>query len=200
MHRLRRTLQALVTASLLAIPGAVLAVDPYPPLLCPGLFGCGLGPQNLILTNALPTAALILVQIAAGGAVIAITIAGVQMGISYGDESKITNARKAILYALGGLGIALSAVPIVSFVTSENYGLDIGGDIITVMASMIRIILTLFNVGFCIVVILAGLRMMNSQGNADEFKKGAEMIKWAIIGGVIVNLAKAGVQAFLFNF
>lgn len=198
MNQLRRLLQAMLTGLLLALPTVALALDQYPPIICTGLFGCGADPSNLILTNALPTAGAILVQLAAGGAIIAIAIAGVQMGVSYGDDGAITNARKAILYALGGLALVLSATSIVSFVSTENYGFSFGGgDIVSVMAAIIRIMMTLFNVGFCLVVILAGLRMITSQGNADEFKKGGQMIMWAVIGGVIVNLAKAGVQAFL---
>lgn len=190
-------LRASLTILLLAAPAIALAVEQYPPIICDGLFGCGAAPSNVILESGLPVAATVLMQLAAGGAVIAIVIAGTQMAISYGDEGKITNARKAILFALGGLGIAFLSMTIVSFVTTEDFGLQLGGTVITVMASVVRIILNLFNVGFAIVIILAGLRMITAQGNADEFKKGGQMIKWAIIGGVIVNLAKVGIQAFL---
>ena len=197
MFRTPTILKALFTAILLAIPASVLAVDLYPPIICNGLFGCGAPPENVLLNNTLPTVGALLIQLAAGGAVLAVVIGGVQMAVSYGDEGKITNARKAIMFALGGLGLAFVAAPIVSFVSSEQYYQ--GGDFLFgqggIMASVIRIIMILFNVAFCIVIILAGLRMIIAGGNADEFKKGGNMIKWAIVGGVIVNLARAGIQA-----
>ncbi|NOS66945.1 MAG: hypothetical protein HOO67_01095 [Candidatus Peribacteraceae bacterium] len=197
MHRFLFLFQALLATVLLAVPAIVFAVEQYPPIMCDGLFGCGAPPSNVILESGLPVAATLLMQLAAGGAVIAIVIAGTQMAVSYGDEAKTTSARKAILYALGGLGLALASMSIVSFVTTEDFGIAPGGTVITVMASIVRIILNLFNVGFAIVIILAGLRMITAQGVADEFKKGGQMIKWAIIGGVVVNLAKVGIQAFL---
>ncbi|MSR87296.1 hypothetical protein EXS70_03965 [Candidatus Peribacteria bacterium] len=200
MFRPSVLLRAALTAILLAVPASVLAVDMYPPILCTGLFGCGRPPEDVLMQSTLPTAAWVMVQLAAAGAVIAIVIGGVQMTLSYGDEAKVGNARKAILFALGGLGLVLAAAPIVSFVISENYGMG-GGDFLFgpggVMASVIRIILTLFNVAFVIVIILAGLRMIMAMGASDEFKKGGDMIKWAIVGAVVVNLARALVQAFL---
>lgn len=198
MTRFLRPLAALLLLPLLAVPAIALAVEKYPPLVCNGLAGCGAQPSNVLLESGLPYVATLLMQLAAGGAVVAVVVAGIQMGISYGDEGKITSARKAILFALGGFGLALTSVSIVAFVTTEDYGFD--GNVVTVMASVIRILLTLFNVGFAIVIILAGLRMITAQGNADEFKKGGAMIKWAIIGGVVVNVAKAAIQAFIFNF
>ncbi len=196
MRYLPSFLRASLAILCVALPTIALAVGQYPPLVCNGLFGCGAPPSNVLLESTLPAAAVLLMQLAAGGAVLAVVIAGTQMAVSYGDEGKITNARKAILFALGGFGLALSSASIVAFVTTEDYGF-FGGNVVTVMASVVRIILTLFNVGFAIVIILAGLRMITAQGNADEFKKGGVMIKWAIIGGVVVNVAKAGIQAFL---
>jgi hypothetical protein len=183
---------------LLAVPATTLAVEQYPPIICTGLFGCGGGAENVILQHTFPTAATLLIQIAGGGAVIAIVVAGVQMVASYGDEGKFGNARKGIMFALGGLALVLSAAPIVSFITTEEYGFQGNdGSVLTVMATALRIIMALFNVGLAIIVILAGLRMVLAQGNADEFKKGGTVIKYAIIGAVVVNLARTLVQALL---
>lgn len=201
MMRPTTLLRALLTAILLAAPALALAVDWYPPIICDGLFGCGRPPENVIFNSTLPTAAAILIQLAAAGTVLAVVIGGVQMVVSYGDEGKITSARKAILFALGGLALAISAAPIVSFVVTEDYGQGGGTDLLFgptgVMASAIRIIMILFNVAFALVAIIAGIRMIIAGGNADEFKKAGNMIKWAVIGGVIVNLARVGVQALL---
>lgn len=200
-----RTLRSILRTGFLGLlagllPTTALAVDQYPTFVCTGFFGCGRPPEDVVMLNALPTAGGILIQVAAAAAVIAIVVAGVQMVVSYADEGKITNARKAILYALGGLGIALSASSIVAFVTTENYG-QADADILFgssgLAASAIRIIMILSNVAFVIVVILAGVRMITAAGNADEFKKAGKMIQWAIIGAVVVNLARVLVHAFL---
>ncbi len=201
MKNITILLQALFV-SLVLFPVAAFAVDAYPPILCTNLFGCGAAPDNVILNNALPTAGGILIQLAGGGAVIAIVVAGVQMVLSAGDEGKVTSARKGILFALAGLGIALAAGPIVSFVSTEDYGQSAGqGELLFapngVLASAIRIIMVLFNVAFAIMVIVAGIRMITGGGNVEEFKKAGNVIKWAIIGGIIVNLARVLVHAFL---
>ncbi len=197
---IRSLWKASLAALLLAVPAAVGAVDLYPQILCTGLFGCNTNTwqaENILVQSTLPTVGMVLIQLAAGGTVLAIVIAGVQMVTSYGDDGKITSARKAILYALGGLALAFAATPIVSFVSTEDFSTGFQGGIAGVMATIIRIIMVLFNVAFALVVILAGLRMITSQGNADEYKKGFNVIKWAIIGGLVVNLARATVQALL---
>ncbi len=192
------SLTAFFTAILLAIPGMAWAVDQYPPIICNGLYGCGSPPGDVILQTALPTIGGVLIQIAAGGAVIAIVYAGMQMVIGSSDESKVTNARKAILFALGGLGIALSATSLVSFVATEEYGLTAGAtDLGGIMAAAVRILIMFFNLAFGIVIIFAGIRMIASQGAQDEFKKGGNMIKWSVIGAIVVNVSKAIVQALL---
>lgn len=172
-----------------------------PPTVCTGLAGCPEGPENTLYTNILPAAASLLIQVAGAAAVIWVVIAGVRLVASYGDETQIGMARKSVLYALGGLGLALCAATIVSFVTSENYGQADPTDFVFgtggLVAAALRIILVLFNVGFIIAILLAGVRMVSGQGSPDEFKKGGEIIKWCIIGAVLVNIARVLVQALL---
>ncbi len=170
-------------------------------VICTGLAGCGQGIENTLYTNILPMLASIGIQLAAGGAVIFIMFAGVQMLLSYGDSSKALQARKGILLALGGLALSITSASIISFVSTENYGqanqtnfLFGGGGLLD---SVVRITIFLFNVGFLIMAILGGYSMMLAAGSAEEFKKGGNILKWAIVGAVIVNLAKAIVQAFL---
>ncbi len=191
LSRLRHGLSVLF----FALPSSAFAVDSYPPIICTGIFGCGEGYSDVLLTNTLPIVGTILVQLAGGGAIIAIVIAGVKMLLSQGDDGKVTSAKMGIMYALGGLGIAITASSIVSFVTTEDYWSD--STIPGLLTSAIRIIMTLFNVAFAIIIIIAGIRMVISQGASDEFSKSGKSIQWAIIGAVVVNLAKVIIQAFL---
>lgn len=174
---------------------AFAQADAYPPIICDGLVGCGQGYSDVLLNNTLPIVATVLVQIAGGGAVIAIVVAGTKMLLSQGDDGKVTSAKQGIMYALGGLTIAITAASIVSFVTTEDYWSD--ATIPGLLTSAIRIILTLFNLAFIIVVLIAGIRMVISQGASDEFSKSSKAIQWAIIGAITVNLAKVIIQAFL---
>ncbi len=170
-------------------------------VICTGLPGCGQGPENTLLTRVLPAAVFIMIQLVAGGSVVFIMINGVKMLLSAGDDGKAQAARKGIMSAIGGLGLAIVSATAVSFITTENYGqanpqnflFGPGG----VLDSVVRLILTLFNVGFVIMVLYAGFKMALASGSGDEFKKGGQIIRWAIVGAVVVNLARAIVQAFL---
>ncbi len=177
------------------IPTAFAQADAYPPIICNGIFGCGQGYNDVLFNNTLPLIGTLLIQIAGGGAVIAIVIAGTKMLLSQGDEGKVSSAKQGIMYALGGLALAMTAASLVSFVTTENYWTD--PTVPGILTSIIRIILTLFNLGFALVVIFAGIRMVISQGASDEFSKAGKAIQWAIIGAITVNLAKVIIQAFL---
>lgn len=180
-----------------------------PPLVqCPGLIGCpGSGPvvptgSNVILSSALPTAIELLGTFAGGTAVILIAVAGVQMVLSGGDESKISSARWSILYALIGLSVAIMSQTIVAAIATEAYGTTGSGNLLVkLMRDVIRLILIAFNVGFILAVMIAGIRMTVNGGKADEFTKSIFVIKWAIGGAIVTNAAAALVRALSsFNF
>jgi hypothetical protein len=171
------------------------------PVICTGLAGCGQGPENTLFHNVLPAAIALMIQAVAGASVVFILVNGVKMLISAGDDSKAGAARKGVMAALGGLGVAILSATAVSFLSTENYGqanptnflFGAGG----LLDSVVRIILVLFNAGFVIMIIYAGITMALASGNADGFKKGGQIIKWALAGALTVNLARALVQAFL---
>ncbi len=178
------------------VPEALAAIPP--PVTCNGLAGCGLPPANVLFTSTLPVLIRILANIAAGASVICIVIAGWQLLISWGDESKITHGRWGIIYALLGLGLTIVSQTIVAFVISENYGQGsseflFGG----ALPAAVRIMVTLFNVALVLVIMFAGFQMAIEGGKAESYMKGLNIIKWAIGGAVVVNLAHALVNAFL---
>lgn len=74
--------------------------------------------KNGAVTNAIRTALMVLV----GVAVIVIVIAGIQFSISQGDAGRVKKARNAILYAVVGLAVALSAYAIVELVANNFLG------------------------------------------------------------------------------
>lgn len=195
-----RFLHSVTAFLMFSLPVRLFAQQP-PPVQCPGLFGCpGTGPQtptpqNVILTSALPTAIELLGTFAGGAAVILIAVAGVQMVLSGGDESKISSARWSVLYALIGLSIAIMSQTIVAAVATETYGAGPGNLLINLMRDVIRFILIAFNVGFVLAVMIAGIRMTVNGGKSDEFTKSIFVIKWAIGGAIVTNSAAALVRA-----
>lgn len=170
-------------------------------VVCTGLKGCPQGAENTLFNNILPRTAEFGIKLAAGGAVVMVVIGGVRMLLSNGDEGKVGAAKKSIYMAFAGLALALTSATIVGYVVTEDYGqntpegfiFDAGG----LLHSTVRLVLVLFNVAFVIVVMIAGVRMVLAGGEPGEFKKSGEVIKWAIVGAIVVNLARIVVGMFL---
>jgi len=161
------------------------------PITCTGLVGCGQGAEN-ILVEGIPHVALILLQVAAGGSVLAIVWAGFQMVFSWGDTGKIAQARMAILYSLLGLGISVLSQFIISSVISENIVTSDPTNIhLSIIGGIIRYLRNILNAALAIAVVFGAVRMVLAQGKQDEFTKGRVAVTWAIIGAVIVNFAAA---------
>lgn len=200
MRLLAATL-GIVAAFLPIAIGGALAQSP-PPVLCLGLPGCTgmtVNPTNVLLAFAIPEGVRLLANIAAGGAIIFIMVGGAQMILAMGDEGKITNAKWAVSYALGGLAVALVSQTIVAFVATEEYGQSApGGDLVlTVLPQVVRIMLILVNVTFTVVIMFAGIFMITAVGSKERYQKGLTIIKWAIIGAIIMNVARAMVEALV---
>lgn len=170
-----------------------------PVVLCDGLPGCGSDPANVFQESILPAVLDLLFKIVGAAALLGIIWGGVLMLASQGDDGKVGNGRKSVLYSLGGLALALSANALVSFFVTEDWGNLAGGDLLFegLFPAAIRIILTLFNIGVIIVIIFAGFRMAMSRGKQDDFRRGSMAIMWAAIGAIVVNASKAIIQAFL---
>ncbi|HLD71263.1 MAG TPA: hypothetical protein VI873_01455 [Candidatus Peribacteraceae bacterium] len=179
-------------------PISALAGAP-PVIVCTGLAGCGSDPANVLFDKTLPLLIEVLANIAGGLAVIFIGVAGFQMVLANGDDGKISTARWGVLYALLGLCLAIASTAIVSFVSTEDYGQSNPGDLLLggVLPAAMRILITIFNVVFVIAIMFAGYRITLGGGKAEELTKGLAVIRWAIAGAVIINVAHAAVKAVL---
>lgn len=178
--------------------GVEHALAQIPTVVCTGLAGCGAPVSNVLFHSTLPALIRFLASFAGGAAVIFIVVAGVQLLLSWGDESKVTAAKWAVIYAIMGLTLAITSQVIVAFIVTEDYGQGANDFLFAgAMPAVVRIILTLFNVAFVLVIMLAGIRMTYGGGQADEFSKSLNTIKWAIGGAVVTNLAHAAVNALL---
>lgn len=163
------------------------ACDPLQP-------GCGRGPANIFLAT-LPTLAVLMLQVATGLSVLFIIWAGVQMVLNFGDEGKVGNQKSAIFYSLAGLFTAIASQLIVSFIVTQDWGVNSSGNlVVNVIAAAAGSLLTVFNGLFIIAIIYYGIKMLMASGDSGAFNSARTGITWAIIGAVIVNLANALVQ------
>ncbi len=157
--------------------------------------GCNAGAENFpmrVLTGGGNGGlAMMMLQVAAGLAVLFIVWAGIQMLISLGDEGKITQYKWAIAYSLIGLTVAILSQLLVSTVGTQTLPTGSSDLPLTLLSTAVYILRTLLNAIFLIIIVVAGLHMVYAQGKSEDYEKGKKMMYWAITGAVIVNLSAA---------
>lgn len=184
----------LPKASAVTLPGAY----------CTGTIGCGSGPSNVVVSaitggNGI---AVTMLQVAAGLAVLYIIWAGLQMVVSMGDESKLSQQKWGMAYALIGFCVAILSQFVISSVGTQEYGQSGAASALplNILANGALILRTVLNACFLMILVVAGLRMLYAQGKSDEFETGKKMLTWALVGAVLVNLSAALVTAVLSFF
>jgi hypothetical protein len=168
----------------------------------PGLVGCGGGASNIILRNV-PDLAQLLLLVASGSAVLFIVVAGFQMVTSMGDDSKLSEQKKAVMYALGGLVVAILSQFAVSLIASEPRLAAIPTDAsapIEIIKLAVSAVMSIFNTTLAIAIVYSGFRMVYAMGKSDEYNAARKTIFWCVIGAIVANLANALVQAIAFIF
>ena len=191
----------LLSLGLLILPTSVLAQPPQPGVdPCSGIGGCERNGQALI-GLAVQNVAAVFVAVAAGAAVLFVVVGGFQMLISFGNESTATKGRNSVIFALSGFALTLAAQAIISFVVNcafaGNIHLTSTNPALTLMATAVNIMMSVFNVVFALVAIGAGFRMVLGHGKSDEFTKARSTLLFAIIGAVVINVARALVNIVL---
>lgn len=155
--------------------------------------------QNVVMNATLPEIANFLLQLAAGLSVLFIVWAGILMLTSMGDESGAARAKWSIIYALMGLAGALLSQAFVGTVATVP-PLQAGAKAWDLLGRLVRLIVNAVNILFFIIIIFAGIRMLLSHGQPEEFHRAKRVIEWAIIGAVIVNVARMFVRGVLSLF
>lgn len=191
---------------ILVIGGLALACVPLlSPLawgggLCEGIDPtlCNPGGPNIVTETVLPQTAKLLLNIVAGLSVLFIVWGGILMLISMGDDSKTAQAKWAIVYALLGLFGAVLSQVFVGFVAKAP--LVAGATEATVIQKAVTFLVNAMNVVFISVIIFAGIRMLLGHGQPEEFTRAKKTIAWAILGALVVNVARTLVRAVLSLF
>lgn len=175
------------------LPEITFAQDPcqFVPGGCPA--------ANILTDYTIPGIITLLLRIVAGGSVVLIVFSGVRILLSWGDESKISQAKWAVLWILIGLSLAITSQIIVGFVTTEPAFVLIQ-DEVGAMAAAVSIMITIFNAIFLVVLGIAGVRMVLGHGREEEFSKGRTLLVWSIGAAILVNVSHALIQAVLTFF
>ena len=146
---------------------------------------------------ALPELARIALNATAALAVIFGIVGGAQYLLSRGDESQTEKAKQTILWALIGMLVALVSHRVVIAVLSQTYIASGADPLFEFFTAVIYIMTALLNVGFFLMVLWGGMRMVMAKGTEEEVSKGRKTIVYAIVGAVIINVIPFVVKAVI---
>lgn len=159
---------------------------------------CDSGSGDAVIQSGLSTIGKFFVGIAAGSAVLFGVVGGMQLLLSFGDESKITKGRNSLILSLAGFSLVLASQAVVS-ITVNNVGdfTNSNNPFIDMMSVAVSVMVGALNAVFILIMVLTGVRMVIAQGKSDEFSKARRAFVYAFVGAFFVNLSRAFVQGLL---
>lgn len=174
----------------------LVSAQTLPPPQC-NFPGCNLAPANVIGGSAIPELARIALNATAALAVIFGIIGGARYLLSMGREEEVEKGKTTILWALGGVLVALASHRAVTAVLTENY-VPFGVDpLFELGARTVYIMTALLNVTFLLMIFWGGIRMVMAHGTEDEVTKGKNTVIYAIVGAVLINAIPFVVRAVI---
>lgn len=152
----------------------------------------GCPPQNVLVDQAIPAAGELMLRIAGAGGVMMIVVAGYLMLFSGGDESKFGKGKTALGMTMAGLLLVVASQSIVQLTLTEPaiQGLQGTPDELAFFSRAIDILVLLFDIFFLIMVVYSGIIIAYGMGKEETYKKGKDLMVHAIVGAIVVNLAK----------
>jgi hypothetical protein len=129
-----------------------------------------------------------------GGAlcVLFTAIGGLQMLLSFGDESKFTRGRNSVIWALIGFAVVLGTQVIVNFVAAGALAAAANtAPFLKLMEQVVAAILVLMNVIFAIIITAAGIRAIIARGSSEDYTAAKKAVGFAIAGALMINLSRA---------
>ena len=160
---------------------------------CTGIVNCGTGANPLPAFVA--TAALALLEIASGLAVLFVVIGGALLVMNFGNESQSGKGKKAIMYSLVGWAIALSSQTIISFAVGRANLINGTVPHLSLMRLTVGSMLLVFNVVFALMMLFYGYKLVISRGQQSELDSVKTALTWSIVGAIAINLSYALVRA-----
>jgi len=126
-----------------------------------------------------------------------IIIAGFLYLTSAGDEGRMKTAKSALMYAIGGIAVGLTATAIAGLVKSSVAGTDLMA-IITNIATTVGTFMASVGV---IMIVVSGIFYLTAAGDPAKIKKAKTTLIYAIVGIVIglsataiINILKETLQ------
>ncbi|MBI2117476.1 hypothetical protein HYT95_01120, partial [Candidatus Peregrinibacteria bacterium] len=115
-------------------------------------------------------------------------------------DAKTAQAKWAIVYALIGLFGAILSQVFVGTVAQTPLVVDPEAVAASTVKRAVEFLVNAVNVLFLVAIIFAGIRMLLGHGQPEEFTRAKKVVAWAILGALVVNVARTLVRAVLSIF
>jgi hypothetical protein len=122
-----------------------------------------------------------------------ILIMGIQMVASQGEETKITELKTGITWALIGLGIILVAQPLIEAIygaPGTATGLIRRTQLSTEINGIINFAKALLGAGAVFMIVLSGFKIITAQGDEEKIGQEKKAVTWVVIGLILVIINK----------
>lgn len=195
-----KALRILVVLSLFFIaPVASAQIAPLQGAQCTALgINCQPGNNTGSLTQYVLNVLNIFLTLLGVVALLMICVAGVRYITAQGDEGKIEQAKKTILYAVIGLIVVGLAAVTVNFTLGaagiSGAQLPGGSNLIGAALLILNIFLTLVGITALIYVLIGGIRYITAQGDEGKLEQAKHTILYAVIGLLVIGLAAIAVN------
>ena len=151
------------------------------------------------IQSAVLAVAKVMRNLLGGLAVIWIVVAGIQMVMARGDESKITEQKRAITYAMIGLVVILvleRLIVAVYGVPGVERGIvpEAGAGIDVEIYGIISFIKAVIGAVAILVIIISGFKTIAAEGEEEKITKERKSIMWIIIGIVLIVINKVIIE------
>ena len=142
-------------------------------------------------------AALTLVDIVAGLAMLFVVVGGAFMVMNFGNETQIEKGKKSVFFALGGFTLAILSQAIISFVVARTDGIGPASPHLDIMNVIVSSMLGVFNGVFALMMLYYGFKLVLARGQSAELDSVKKGVFWTVSGAVVINLSYALIQATL---
>ncbi|MCK5615148.1 hypothetical protein KAR91_75490 [Candidatus Pacearchaeota archaeon] len=150
------------------------------------------------IQSAILAIAKVLRNIIGAFAVLWIVVSGIQMVLAGGDESKITEQKRAITYAVIGLMVILlleRGITLIYGVPGVERGLSTAGPGISEeIIGVIAFAKALIGAAAILMIMINGFKTITAQGEEDKITTQKKAILWVIVGLVVIMVNEFAVE------
>ncbi len=193
-----RTFVRIGAAAALLVPTSSFAIDVT--IYCGNLPGCGSGFEDF-LTSAVNLILNYLPMYIIALAATFVLIGGMTMILNLGNEQHFETGKKTVIWALGGLAIAVFSRDLIDFVMGERYidptdpTFTASDTVLGILYAVQRIILVFFNTALVAAILFHSVRLITTRGNEEEYNKAIRGFFYSAIGAIVINLTQYLVDA-----